>query len=74
MSQVPHEPKRGSMRAAVLEFAARAANAPETDEAQFIATLRQIVAQGRSRADDLWEAYHGTRSDARSRLFARFAE
>ena len=68
--QDPHS-ARPSIRFAVLELVASDATG---DELQFLAALRQIVDDGRSRAADLWEAYHGGATDARARLFARYAD
>ena len=69
----PSQPQRISMRAAVLDLLAHAESG-ETDEAQFLAALRQAVEGGRSRAIDLWESYRGGTCDARARLFARYAD
>jgi hypothetical protein len=60
-----------SMRLAVLELAARDAAA---SEAEFLAALRRVVAGGRDRAAELWEAYRGGRPDPWAPIFARHAD
>jgi hypothetical protein len=62
---------RTSIRFAVLELAATRTG---TDEAEFLSALRRIVGHGRSRAEELWDSYRGGGTDARARLFARYAE
>jgi gamma-glutamylcysteine synthetase len=66
------------IRAAVLDLLARAApkpaalGAPSAEEQEFLDTLRRIVA--RSNAEELWDRYHGGRSDPMGRIFARYQD
>jgi hypothetical protein len=65
------------VRTAVLDLVAGAAVRPQpgppgAEELEFLAALRRIVE--RSPAEELWDKYRGSRSDGRSRIFARFAD
>jgi hypothetical protein len=55
-------------------MAGRVAGSPLQDEAAFRAALRDIVADGRDRAADLWHLYRGGASDPRARVYARFGD
>ena len=69
------EPRRVTARAAVLDLIAQAGSpegAPGPEEQEFLAALRRIVS--RSRTEELWDKYHGDRTDRRSRIFARYAD
>jgi hypothetical protein len=58
--------RRTPVRAAVLD----APVGPE--EAEFLEALRRMVA--RTRAEELWDKYRGSRHDGRGRLLARYAD
>jgi hypothetical protein len=73
--RTPPETPRNSIRGAVLDLmAGRVAGSPLQDEAAFRAALRDIVADGRDRAADLWHLYRGGASDPRARVYARFGD
>lgn len=71
-------PARPPIRAAVLDLLALAAPGPAAlgdrseEEAEFLETLRRIVA--RSASEDLWDRYHAPANDTRARIFARYRD
>ncbi|MBB5223620.1 gamma-glutamylcysteine synthetase [Amaricoccus macauensis] len=76
---VPTPPaNRVPIRAAVLDLLALAAprpaalGGPSEEEAEFLETLRRIVA--RSAAEELLDKYRAPVSDARARVFARYRD
>jgi hypothetical protein len=61
------------VRGAIIELIGQTAGGPlGPEEAEFLAALRRIVAS--APAGELWEKYRGSRSDAASRIFARYAD
>jgi hypothetical protein len=66
----PEPVQRACVRSAVLDLIAQGARPEDSD---FRAMLREIVAGGRSRADDLWDKYRGA-PDRRARIYDRYAE
>ena len=72
MSRIADFPaRRTAVRAAVLDLVGQNAEASGEaigpEEAEFLAALRRIVS--RTPAQDLWDKYHGSRSDGASRIF-----
>ena len=74
----PDVSARTPVRSAILDFVAQAGPrpAPEAalgdEEQAFLDALRRIVA--RTPAEELLDKYRGSRSDSRSRIFARYAD
>jgi hypothetical protein len=64
--------QRTSVRSAVLDLIARAGGA-RPEEAEYLDELRAVVADGRSRAADLWEMYRG-RGSRHAAAFGRYCE
>ena len=60
---------RPSLREAVLDLMA---DAGASDERQFRAALREVVAGAWSPAEDLWHKYRRDRVDIRDGIFARY--
>lgn len=61
-----------SLRAAVLDLMSRCDGGDALDERELRAALRTLVVATRRPADDLWERYHGDRSDRAGRVYARY--
>lgn len=73
MSRIEHfSSRRTPVRAALLDLADRMASEPSPEEAEFIEALRRIVA--RTPAEELWDKWRNSRSDARGRAIARYAD
>ncbi|MFT3971982.1 MAG: hypothetical protein QM699_00440 [Amaricoccus sp.] len=45
---------------------------PSAEEAEFLETLRRIVA--RSASEELWDKYHAPANDTPARIFARYRD
>lgn len=75
---VPRPDHRTPVRVAVLDLLALAAPRPAAlggrseEEAEFLETLRRIVA--RTATEELWDRYHAPANDTRARTFARYRD
>ena len=63
-------PPRTPIRSAVLDLIAQAGGA-RPDEPEYLMELRDIVENGRTRAEELWEKYRGG-AGLRARAYRRF--
>lgn len=61
-----------SLRAAVLDLMSRCDGGEALDDRELRTALRTLVVTARRPADDLWELYHGGRSDRAGRVYARY--
>jgi len=63
-----------SLRAAVLDLLSRSDDGAALDERELRAALRALVVAARRPADELWELYHGGRSDRVGRVYAKYGD